>query len=53
MQVHSVSDIASWVKELFSQEQGLQDVWVEGEVSGCRLAASGHCYLTLKDDRSA
>ncbi|MFN2464492.1 MAG: exodeoxyribonuclease VII large subunit, partial [Candidatus Dormibacteria bacterium] len=47
------SDIASWVKELFSQEQGLQDVWVEGEVSGCRLAASGHCYLTLKDDRSA
>jgi len=52
MQVHSVSDLASWIKEVFSQEQGLQDVWVEGEVSGCKVAASGHCYFTLKDQRS-
>ena len=52
MQVHSVSDLASWIKEVFSQEQGLQDIWVEGEVSGCKIAASGHCYFTLKDDRA-
>jgi exodeoxyribonuclease VII large subunit len=52
VQVHSVSDVASWVKELFSQEQGLQDIWVEGEVAGCKLAASGHCYFTLKDERA-
>jgi len=52
MQVLSVSDVASWIKEVFTQEQGLQDLWVEGEVSGCKVAASGHCYFTLKDDRS-
>jgi exodeoxyribonuclease VII large subunit len=25
------------------------DVWVEGEISGCRSAPSGHLYFTLKD----
>ncbi len=25
------------------------DIWVEGEISNCRPAASGHCYFTLKD----
>jgi exodeoxyribonuclease VII large subunit len=25
------------------------DVWVEGEISNCRPAASGHLYFTLKD----
>ncbi|MEA2683400.1 MAG: exodeoxyribonuclease large subunit [Chloroflexota bacterium] len=53
MEVHSVSDVAGWVKEVFTQEQGLQDLWVEGEVAGCKIAASGHCYFTLKDDRAA
>jgi len=27
------------------------DVWVEGEVSGAKPAASGHLYFTLKDER--
>jgi exodeoxyribonuclease VII large subunit len=53
MEVHSVSDVAAWVKEVFTQERGLQDLWVEGEVAGCKVAASGHCYFTLKDDRAA
>jgi exodeoxyribonuclease VII large subunit len=26
------------------------DIWVEGEISNCRPAPSGHIYLTLKDD---
>lgn len=52
MQVHSVSDVASWIKEVYSQEHGLQDLWVEGEVTGLKLAASGHCYFTLKDDHA-
>mgnify|MGYP003622942676 CR=1 FL=1 len=53
MQVHSVSDVASWIKEVFSQDRGLQDIWVEGEVASFKMAASGHCYFTLKDDRAA
>lgn len=27
------------------------DVWVEGEISGAKAAASGHVYFTLKDER--
>jgi exodeoxyribonuclease VII large subunit len=42
------------VAELNAQIRGLlerefDDIWVAGEVSGCRIAASGHCYFTLKD----
>jgi exodeoxyribonuclease VII large subunit len=25
------------------------DIWVAGEISGCRTPSSGHCYFTLKD----
>ncbi|WP_348262167.1 exodeoxyribonuclease VII large subunit [Telmatobacter sp. DSM 110680] len=30
-------------------EQEFADIWVEGEVSNCRPAPSGHLYFTLKD----
>jgi exodeoxyribonuclease VII large subunit len=30
-------------------ESGYADVWVEGEISNCRPAPSGHIYFTLKD----
>jgi exodeoxyribonuclease VII large subunit len=33
-------------------EREYRDVRVEGEISGCRKAASGHVYFTLKDDQS-
>src|SRR5205085_9268713 len=36
--------------EVLDTDDILQDVWVRGEISGCKLyAASGHCYFTLKD----
>ena len=31
-------------------EREYLDIRVEGEISGCRKAASGHVYFTLKDD---
>ncbi|HLH78155.1 MAG TPA: exodeoxyribonuclease VII large subunit [Candidatus Binataceae bacterium] len=34
-------------------ESGLEECWVMGEISNCRLAPSGHLYLTLKDSHSA
>lgn len=34
-------------------DSGLEECWVMGEVSNCRLAPSGHLYLTLKDAHSA
>jgi exodeoxyribonuclease VII large subunit len=30
-------------------ERQYQDIWVEGEISNCRVAPSGHIYFTLKD----
>ena len=30
-------------------ESGFADVWVEGELSNCRLWNTGHLYFTLKD----
>ncbi len=30
-------------------ETAYTDVWVEGEISNCRAAPSGHIYFTLKD----
>jgi exodeoxyribonuclease VII large subunit len=42
------------VRELVSHvceqvEQEYSDIWVEGEISNCRPAPSGHLYFTLKD----
>ena len=33
----------------FRTESAYADIWVEGEISNCRPAASGHVYFTLKD----
>jgi exodeoxyribonuclease VII large subunit len=46
----SVSELTSLVKEVL--EGALPPVVVEGEISNCRPASSGHLYFTLKD-RSA
>ncbi len=49
--VYQVNEI---VRLLASElEQAFGDIWVEGEVSGFKRAASGHCYFSLKDDSAA
>lgn len=52
MQVLSVSDVTDFLTEVLTQESGLQDLWIEGEVAEARVTPQGHCYLTLKDDRA-
>ena len=49
MQVRSVSQVTRLVKGLIDREPELQDIWVNGEISNYKRAASGHCYFTLKD----
>jgi exodeoxyribonuclease VII large subunit len=45
-----VSELAS---ELRSEvERVFSDLWIEGEISDLRLAASGHIYFTLKDENA-
>lgn len=45
--VFSVSELNAAIRGLLDRE--FQDVWVSGEISGVKLAASGHYYFTLKE----
>jgi exodeoxyribonuclease VII large subunit len=45
----TVGDLTRYIREMFEVDYRLQDVWVEGEVSGVTRHASGHVYFTLKD----
>ncbi len=44
----SVTDITRRIKGVL--ERGFSEVWVQGEVSNCKLHTSGHMYFTLKDE---
>jgi exodeoxyribonuclease VII large subunit len=46
----TVSELTSRIRDLLGKN--FTDIWVEGEISNCREAQSGHIYFTLKDDRS-
>ena len=46
----TVSELSGALKR--SVEDAFGHVRVRGEVSGFKRVASGHCYLTLKDDRA-
>ena len=52
MQVLSVSQALSYLRELLETDYLLADVWISGEVSGPRPQPSGHTYFTLKDQAS-
>jgi exodeoxyribonuclease VII large subunit len=43
----TVSELSARIRDLLGSE--FDDVWVAGEISGSKMAASGHCYFTLKD----
>ncbi|HEY1349530.1 MAG TPA: exodeoxyribonuclease VII large subunit [Ktedonobacteraceae bacterium] len=45
----SVGQLARYLKELLETDEVTQEIWVRGEISGCKTYASGHCYFTLKD----
>jgi len=44
---YTVGELNARIRALLESE--FDDIWVAGEISGCKLAASGHCYFTLKD----
>jgi exodeoxyribonuclease VII large subunit len=53
MEIYSVSEINSYIKEKFAQDRLLAKVMVSGELSNFKLHYSGHCYFTLKDKNAA
>ena len=48
--IYSVSDLTARIRDLLAKN--FTDIVVQGEISNCRVAASGHIYCTLKDDRA-
>ena len=50
--VFAISEITAHIRHLLETDAALQDVWVQGEVSNFKRAASGHWYFTLKDSKA-
>jgi exodeoxyribonuclease VII large subunit len=53
MEPITVSALNTHILALFEQDARLRDVWVRGEVSNWKRAASGHIYFSLKDNGAA
>lgn len=50
--VFSVSDLGEQIGRVLAADVILSDVAVSGEISNFKLHSSGHCYFSLKDERS-
>ncbi len=48
--IYTVSEVNELVHDVL--ENSLPGIWMEGEISNCRLYPSGHTYLTLKDEEA-
>jgi exodeoxyribonuclease VII large subunit len=48
--IYAVSELNAGIQSLF--EANFRNIWVEGEISNCRPATSGHYYFSLKDAQS-
>jgi len=49
-QIFTVSELTGKIRDLLAKN--FMDILVQGEISNCREAQSGHIYFTLKDDRA-
>ncbi|MFA5286658.1 MAG: exodeoxyribonuclease VII large subunit [Candidatus Omnitrophota bacterium] len=49
--IYTVTKITQEIEVIFENTFGL-GVWVEGEISNFKAASSGHCYFSLKDEKS-
>jgi exodeoxyribonuclease VII large subunit len=49
-QIFTVSELTAKIRDLLAKN--FMDILVQGEISNCREAQSGHIYFTLKDDRA-
>ena len=49
----TVTDLTRYIRQLLDEDDTLQDVRVQGEISNFSRPASGHLYFTLKDSSAA
>ena len=45
--IYGVAELNAAIRALLDRQFG--NIWVAGEISGVKVAASGHYYFTLKD----
>ena len=50
--VYSISDINKYIKHVLSNDESLKFIYIKGEISNFKAAATGHLYFSLKDDSS-
>jgi exodeoxyribonuclease VII large subunit len=50
--IRTVSEVTRIVRDTLRADEGLRDLWVEGEVSRVTVSSAGHAYFSLKDERS-
>lgn len=51
-QIISISHLTTILKGIIEDDEDLQNLWVDGEISNLTIARSGHAYFSLKDDGS-
>ena len=51
--VYTVSQVNSYIKNMFAQDFMMNKIYVKGEVSNCKYHPTGHIYFTLKDETGA
>lgn len=52
-QTFTVSKLTFFIRKLLEEDEALQDIWVQGEISNLSRPASGHVYFTLKDSHAS
>ncbi|MEI7744118.1 MAG: exodeoxyribonuclease VII large subunit [Chloroflexota bacterium] len=53
LRVRTVSEVSRAIRDRVRSDDGLRDVWVEGEVGRVTVSSAGHAYFSLKDARAA
>ncbi len=49
--IYSVTQVNSYIKNMFTQDFMLNSIYIKGEISNCKYHSSGHIYFTLKDNK--
>ena len=50
--IYSVQDINKYIKNVLTTDENLKFIYVKGEISNYKKAATGHVYFSLKDNDS-
>lgn len=49
--IYTVSQVNTYIKNMFVQDYALSRISIKGEISNCKYHSSGHIYFTLKDGK--